>query len=69
MIDNQLLPDFVISLDEEGAPGDLLLRRFAQQHSLPDPSLYRAPVQTPVEGSQQPSTPAVEDTVLNNHVL
>eukprot|EP00731_Ephydatia_muelleri_P001091 Em0001g1091a len=63
MIDNQLLPDFVISLEEEASQGDLLLRRFTQQHGLPDPSLYKAPVQSEgalngasaAEGNQQPA--------------
>ena len=68
MIDNQLLPDFVISLEEEASQGDLLLRRFTQQHGLPDPSLYKAPIQSEgalngasaAEGNQQP---AVEEKV------
>lgn len=68
MIDNQLLPDFVISLEEEVTQGDMLLRRFTQQHGLPDPSLYKSPVQsegapneaTAAEGNQPP---AVEEKV------
>ena len=78
MIDNQLLPDSVISLDEEGAPSDMLLRRFTQQHGLPDPGTYKAPAQgeappsaAPVEGSQQPNSLAGDEKVpdlLYNHM-
>ena len=38
MVDNQLLPDFVISLEDEAAPDDFLLSRFVELHNLPTPA-------------------------------
>ena len=41
MIDQELLPDAVVTLNDEDAPADYLLKRFTQQHGLPDPSTFR----------------------------
>lgn len=38
MVDNQLLPDSVISLEDEAAPDDFLLSRFVKLHNLPAPA-------------------------------
>ena len=35
MIENSLLPDFVINIDDENAPEDFLLTRFKKIHNLP----------------------------------
>ena len=35
MTENDLLPDFVICLDDEEAPKDFLLTRFTKIHKLP----------------------------------
>ena len=35
MIDNELLPDFVINLKDDHAPENFLLSRFTQMHNLP----------------------------------
>ncbi len=35
MTENDLVPDFVISLDDEEAPKDFLLSRFTKIHKLP----------------------------------
>ncbi len=57
MFDANLLPDFVLSLEDEGAPGDYLLTRFTQLHGLPDPSSLKAP---PPEGNQEGEAPPSE---------
>lgn len=41
MIDQELLPDAVVTLNDEDAPADYLLERFTRQHRLPDPSTFR----------------------------
>ena len=38
MIEQELLPDFVLSLEDESAPSDYLLTRFTELHGLPDPA-------------------------------
>lgn len=35
MIESSLLPDFVITLDDESAPENYLLERFTNIHNLP----------------------------------
>lgn len=37
MIEASLLPDFVISLDDETAPENFLLTRFTKIHNIPSP--------------------------------
>lgn len=41
MVDNELLPDFVISLEDEEAPEDYLLSRFVKIHNLPLPATLK----------------------------
>ena len=41
MIEPKLLPDFVLSLEDEEAPADYLLTRFAQLHGLPDLATFK----------------------------
>ena len=41
MIDNDLLPDFVINLDDDEAPENFLLSRFLQIHNLSLPASER----------------------------
>lgn len=41
MIENELLPDFVISLEDEEALEDFLLTRFVKIHNLPLPSTLK----------------------------
>lgn len=41
MVDNELLPDFVISLEDEEAPDDFLLSRFVTIHNLPLPTTLK----------------------------
>lgn len=38
MIENNLLPDFVISLEDENLPKNFLLTRFTEMHNLPPPA-------------------------------
>ena len=38
MTENDLLPDFVVSLEDEEAPTDYLLTRFMDVHKLPSQS-------------------------------
>lgn len=38
MIDNNLLPDFVLSIEDEQAPKDFLLTRFTEMKGLPTPT-------------------------------
>ena len=38
MIERDLLPDCVISLEDDSTAKDYLLQRFAQLHNLPDPT-------------------------------
>lgn len=42
MIEQELLPDFVLNLEEGSSQSDLLLGRFCQLHGLPDPASLRA---------------------------
>jgi len=42
MIEQDLLPDFVLSLVDEGSPADYLLNRFTHLHGLPDPASLKA---------------------------
>lgn len=41
MVDNELLPDFVISLEDGAAPDDFLLSRFVKIHNLPLPTTLK----------------------------
>ena len=41
MIEHEMLPDFVLSLVDEGAPTDYLLTRYAHLHGLPDPATFK----------------------------
>ncbi len=42
MIESNLLPDFVLSIEDEQAPQDFLLARYAKIKGLPDPSTIKA---------------------------
>ena len=42
MIEQDLLPDFVLSLVEEGSPADCLLNRFTDLHGLPNSASLKA---------------------------
>ena len=42
MIESDLLPDFVISLEDVNAPEDTLLARFTKLKGLPDPASLKA---------------------------
>ena len=42
MIEHNLLPDFVLSLEDEGVPRDYLLARFTTLRKLPDPAAMKA---------------------------
>ena len=39
MTENDLVPDFIIALDDEEAPKDYLLSRFTKVHKLPFPNI------------------------------
>ena len=54
MVDNELLPDFVISLEDEEAPEDFLLTRFVNMHNLPIPT-----VETPDSQDERKDKPEV----------
>lgn len=41
MIEHEVLPDTVLTLDDEETPADYLLTRFTQQHGLPHPSAFK----------------------------
>lgn len=41
MIDQELLPDSVVTLTDEDATADYLLTRFTQMNGLPDPSTFK----------------------------
>ena len=41
MIDQELLPDSVVTLTDEDAPADYLLTQFSQQKRLPDPCTFQ----------------------------
>ena len=41
MIEHEVLPDTVLTLDDEETPADTLLTRFTQQHGLPHPSAFK----------------------------
>ena len=50
MIESNLLPDFVLSIEDEHAPPDYLLGRFTERKGLPDPAKLKAAVKTNQEG-------------------
>ena len=41
MIESNLLPDSVLSIEDDLAPTDFLLARFAAMNGLPDPSILK----------------------------
>ena len=56
MIEPKLLPDFVLSLEDEEAPTDYLLTRFAQLRGLPDPATFKPTAKEkkePAEGEEE----------------
>lgn len=61
MFDANLLPDFVLSLEDEGAPGNYLQTRFAQLHGLADPTPQKA---APAEEEAPPQEGEGEKVVL-----
>ncbi len=42
MIESNLLPDFVLSIEDDQAPQNFLLARYAKMKGLPDPSTFKA---------------------------
>ena len=50
MIESNLLPDCVLSIEDEHAPPDFLLGRFTEMKSLPDPATLKAAVKPNQEG-------------------
>lgn len=50
MIESNLLPDFVLSLEDDQAPTDFLLARFTAMNGLPDPSALKLSAKQQQEG-------------------
>ena len=53
MIEQELQPDFVLSLEEGPGQSNLLLGRFCQLHGLPDPASLKATATPVQEGKEE----------------
>ena len=67
MIDYQLLPDCVLSLEDESGGKEkeaMLLKRFAAAHDLPDPSTWQQPGKKPAQEAEEEGE---ENEVVSNY--
>ena len=63
MIDYKLLPDCVLSLEDESGGKEretMLLKRFAAAHDLPDPSTWQQPGKKPTQVTEEEGEDAEE---------